>query len=80
MLSLLSLHFVNVALQKMIVERIAIDHPYITHETGSVVFPICTQDTPHVHQPRQHGVAWILRLRLREHMFPLAKWIDTLYL
>ena len=29
---------------KMVVERIAIDHPYITHETGSVVFPICTQE------------------------------------
>ena len=29
---------------KMIVERIAIDHPYVTHETGSVVFPICTQE------------------------------------
>ena len=29
---------------KMVVERIAIDHPYITHETDSVIFPICTQE------------------------------------
>ena len=28
----------------MVVERIAIDHPHITHETGSVIFPICTQE------------------------------------
>ena len=29
---------------EIVVERIAIDHPHITHETGSVIFPICTQE------------------------------------
>ena len=57
----------------MVVERIAIDHPRITHETGSVVFPICTQEHTMRISQRRHGVAWTLRLSLREHTFPFAK-------
>ena len=44
MLSLLSLAFRKRWITEMVVERIAIDHPHITHETGSVTFPICTQE------------------------------------
>ena len=46
---------------KMVAEWVAIDHPHVTHETGSVTLPI----------PRRHGIAWTLRLCLRGRTSPL---------
>ena len=79
MLSLLSLHLVNVGLRR-----------WSLRELQSIIHTLCMKRqcdihhlyarTHHAHQPRQHGATWTLRLRLREHTFRLAKWIDTLYL
>ena len=79
MLSLLSLHFVNVGLRRWSLRELQSIIHTLRMKRAVWYSQSVRKNTPCA-SARQHGAAWTLRLHLREHTFPLAKWIDTLYL